>query len=111
MRTISRAGRCEAATWRDRLVDIGRIGVGHRLDDDRRLAATMTPPALTPSGMPAQQGRIGIRSPAGWPHRSVNSAHEVEDAAILVNGDHAAGLDAEVHLTYPRSIRKCRHKS
>ena len=39
MRTSSEPARASAATWRDGAVDVGRVGVGHRLHDDRRAAA------------------------------------------------------------------------
>ena len=39
MRTISEPARASAATWRDGAVDVGGVGVGHRLHDDRRAAA------------------------------------------------------------------------
>ena len=39
MRTSSEPARASAATWRHRAVDVGGVGVGHRLDDDGRAAA------------------------------------------------------------------------
>ena len=39
MRTSSEPARASAATWRAVALDVGSVGVGHRLHDDRRTAA------------------------------------------------------------------------
>ena len=41
MRTISEPARASAATCRDGRIDVGGVGVGHRLHDDRRAAADL----------------------------------------------------------------------
>ena len=49
MRTISEPARWQRGDLRDRLVDIGGVGVGHRLDDDRRAAADHHAADMTPT--------------------------------------------------------------
>ena len=47
MRTISGAGARQRRDLRDRAIDIGGVGVGHRLHDDRRAPPTATLPTMT----------------------------------------------------------------
>ena len=55
-----RAGAMQRGDLRHRLVDIGRVGVGHRLDDDRRAAADDHAADIDRNRFPAREGRCKI---------------------------------------------------
>ena len=54
------AGAMQRGDLRHRLVDIGGVGVGHRLDDDRRAAADDHAADIDRDRLPAREGRSKI---------------------------------------------------
>ena len=79
MRTISEPARCQRRDLLDGAVDIGRVGVGHRLHHDRCAAADLHIADVNRNGWCA--ARWGLRTGSSW-NLLLRSARECQTGGL-----------------------------
>ena len=98
MRTISEPARASAAAWRTVPSDVGRVGVGHRLHDDRRVAADDDAADVDGDGRPARGEGAGhgltatrvVRRTLACPSRQLRIGASRPDRHCVAGGQAAA---------------------
>ena len=101
-RTSSEPARASAAIWRVVAFDVGGVGVGHRLHDDRRAAANGHRPVAVAD--PNPDGRVAGKRPAGrFRHRKAHRRHTFP--AALRPKSIPQGSKRPAQICHPRRLQ------